>query len=156
MEPFISTIDLDGKTYQISRLTPKKAFHVARRLAPFLGAILPHLRTLFEKGDDGKPPAPDTFLERGAELLPAIADIIAKMPNDDCDFIIDNCLSVVSIKQDRGSAPVISNGTLMFDFIDLKTMMQLTAEVVKVNLSDFFPTSPPQGSGATATAMVMQ
>jgi hypothetical protein len=154
MEPLISTIDLDGKTYHISRLTPKKAFHVSRRLAPFLGAILPHLRQLFEKGDDGKLPLPETFLERGAELLPAIADIIAKMPNEDCDFVIDTCLSVVSVKQDRGSAPVMSNGVLMFDYIDMKTMIQLTMEVVKVNLSDFFPTSPPQESAATA--MVMQ
>jgi hypothetical protein len=155
MEPFVAITEIDGKTYQINRLTPKKAFHVARRLAPFLGAILPHLRTLFEKGDDGKMPAADTFLERGAELLPAIADIIAKMPNDDCDFIIDTCLSVVSLRQDRGSAPVMSNSLMMFDFIDMKVMLQLTAEVVKVNLADFFPTSPPPGSDAAA-AMVMQ
>ena len=156
MEPFVSTTEIDGTMYQISRLTPKKAFHVARRLAPFLGAILPHLRQLFATDDSGKQPGADTFLERGSELLPAFADIVAKMPNDDCDFIIDTCLSVVSVRQERGSAPVMNaSGVLMFDYIDMKVMLQLTAEVVKVNLADFFPTSPPQGSDA-ATAMVMQ
>jgi hypothetical protein len=154
MEPFVSTTDINGTTYQISRLTPKKAFHVARRLAPFLGAVLPHLRQLFEKDEDGKTPEPSTFLERGTELLPAVADIIAKMPNEDCDFIIDTCLSVVSVKQERGYAQVMANGVLMFDYIDMKVMIQLTAEVVKVNLADFFPTSPPQGSDSAA--MVMQ
>jgi hypothetical protein len=155
MEPFVSTTEINGTVYQIGRLTPKKAFHVSRRLAPFLGAILPHLRQLFEKDEDGKTPAADTFLERGAELLPAIADIIAKMPNEDCDFVIDTCLGVVLVKQERGYAPVMASGVLMFDYIDMKVMMQLTLEVIKVNLADFFPTSPPQGSD-TATAMVTQ
>lgn len=155
MDPFVSTTQIEGTTYQISRLTPKKAFHVARRLAPFLGAILPHLRQLFDKGEDGKPVDPGTFLERGSDVLPAIAEVIAKMPNEDCDFIIDTCLSVVSVRQDRGSAPVMGNGVLMFDYIDMKVMLQLTAEVVKVNLADFFPSSPPQGSDSEV-ATVMQ
>jgi len=144
------TIEVKGATYQIGKLSPKKAFHVSRRLAPFLGAILPHLDKLFTKEND---PEQGSFMDRTTEVLPKIAEIAASMPNDDVDYIIDTCLSVVHLRQERGWAPVSVNGTMMFENIDMMGMLQLTAEVVRHNLTDFFPMSLPTGSAGMPMRM---
>jgi len=150
MEPF-ATVDIDGTAYQISRLSPKKAFHVARRLAPFLGAILPHIGQLFVKEEDGSVPKAAAFLERGKDVFPAIADVLAKMDDADCDYILDTCLAVVAVRQERGFVAVMSNGVMMFDNIDMKTMLLLAAEVVKLNLADFFPSNQPESAPEMVT-----
>jgi hypothetical protein len=144
MDSAAPTVEVKGVTYQIGRLTPKKAFHVSRRLAPFLGAILPHVNKLMGSKEKNA-------LDRMATVLPAIAELAAAMPNDDVDFIIDTCLSVVHMRQDRGWMPIQANGQIMFDYIDMMVMLQLTAEVVKVNLIDFFPTSLQTEYAGTAT-----
>ena len=100
------TFSLKGATYQIGRLTPKKAFHVSRRLAPFLGAIIPQLSKLFAADGDGAIPNRDEFIARGVEILPGVADIMAEMKNEDVDYIIDTCLTVVRFKQETGWAPL--------------------------------------------------
>ena len=146
--------EINGTVYDIGRLNTRKSFHVARRLAPFLGAIMPHLRALFMPDDDGKPPSVDDFALRGTALVPGIAHVIAEMTNDDCDYILDACLSVVKIRQGSILAPIMSpSGQIMFDNIDMKTMLQITAEVIKVNLGEFFPSSQPPASAAQATSM---
>jgi polyribonucleotide nucleotidyltransferase len=57
------------------------------------------------------------------------------------------------MRQDRGWVPVQANGQIMFDYIDMMIMLQLTAEVVKVNLIDFFPMSLPKEPAGTSTRM---
>jgi hypothetical protein len=148
------TADINGATYLIGRLNPRKSFHVARRLAPFLGAVMPHLRALFLPDEDGKPPSVDDFALRGAALVPGLAQVVAEMSNDDCDYILDACLAVVQIKQERNWAPIMApSGQMMFDTIDMKSMLQITAEVIKYNLGEFFPSSQPPASAAQATSM---
>jgi hypothetical protein len=145
MDGAAPTVEIKGITYQIGRLTPKKAFHVSRRLAPFLGAILPHINKLMEHREGGN------LLSGVSTVLPAIAKLAASMPNEDVDFIIDTCLTVVAMRQERGYAPVQVNGQIMFDSVDMMIMLQLTAEVVKVNLVDFFPTSLQREFAGTTT-----
>jgi hypothetical protein len=157
MDPVDTIIEIGGTSYAIGRLSPKKAFHVARRLAPFLGAILPHFQELVSPGADGRKATPQEFAARSFDLFPQIADVIAKMSDTDADFILDTCLEAVKMRQQTGWAPLIQGGVLMFENLDLKTMLQLTGEVVKVNMADFFPSSQPEASGATVPATaVMQ
>ncbi|EBQ1834569.1 hypothetical protein A0Q22_20690, partial [Salmonella enterica] len=49
---------------------------------------------------------------------------------------------VVSRKHMDGWTPVFSSGQLMFDDIDLLTMLQLVARVVADSLGNFLPVSP--------------
>lgn len=152
MEMFTQA-EVEGTTYQIGRLSPRKSFHVARRLAPFFGAIMPHLHALFMPTEDGKPPTVDDFAVRGAIIVPSIANVLAEMKDEDADYIFDNCLAVVHLRQDRTLTPVMNaNGVMQFDNIDMKAMLLLSAEVIKFNLGDFFPTSqPPAVAEMTST-----
>lgn len=54
--------------------------------------------------------------------------------------VIHPCLAVVSRKHMDGWTPVFNSGQLMFDDIDLLTMLQLVARVVADSLGNFLPT----------------
>lgn len=138
----METVEINGQMYQIGRLSPRLAFHVARRLAPFLGAILPHLSYVFGKNEDGQEPSRKEFMERASVIVQPLAEIVAKLENKDVDYILDTCLSVVNVRGERGFSPVFVNGTMMFQNMDIRTMLELVGEVIKVNLSAFFTSSP--------------
>jgi hypothetical protein len=104
---------------------------------------VPHLKTLF-KPKSLDVPSRVEFFERAAEVIPDLAEIISQLSDEDVDYVLDACLAVVQVKQERGWSQVVSNGILMFQSADLKTQLQLTAEVVKFNLSDFFDSSQPK------------
>jgi hypothetical protein len=143
MDSAYSEVEINGHVYRVGKLTVRKSLHVARRLIPFLGAIVPHLKTLF-KPKSLDVPSRVEFFERAAEVIPDLAEIISQLSDEDVDYVLDACLAVVQVKQERGWSQVVSNGILMFQSADLKTQLQLTAEVVKFNLSDFFDSSQPK------------
>ena len=75
-------------------------------------------------------------------LLPRIADVLSSLSEEDTNAIIHPCLSVVSRKHMDGWTPVFNSGQLMFDDIDLLTMLQLVARVVADSLGNFLPVNP--------------
>lgn len=76
--------------------------------------------------DDVKGTSPDRIT--GTDVMAAIG--------------IHPCLAVVSRKHMDGWTPVFNSGHLMFDDIDLLTMLQLVARVVADSLGNFLPVSP--------------
>lgn len=133
--------EIGDHKYQIGKLDALKQFDVARKLS----AVLLWLASMKE----GQQPTPEAF----AKAICAMAGPIAKA---DSDFAIMVCMSVVSRQQPGGVgwAPVHSAGGLMFNDIDLMTMLLLTWRVLEVNrLVDFFSASPaPSHQKAPPTA----
>lgn len=121
----MSEFEIGGQNYRIGKLTPFQQFHVVRRLAP----VLSGMAMVKEEGDV-------TF----SQLLVPIANAIAKMSDEDCDFILFTCLGVVQRQQQTAWAGVYRTGTqvLMFDDIDLTSMMQIAVKVIQENLGSFF------------------
>jgi hypothetical protein len=114
--------ELNGVTYSIEKLNAFEQLHIARRLAPMLASLA-------GAEDEG-----------GA--LPAIADTLSKMSDDDVNYIVNNCLKACKRKQEgKGYAKVMVSGALMFADIDLTAMLALVQAVVEENLGSFFPTS---------------
>lgn len=124
-------VKIKEASYSIGRLSCKKQFAVARRLGPFIGDAVPSIRQLI----DGSTP----FLDRAVVLVPTIVKTLANLKDEDCDFIFDSCLVVVKMQKPEGWFPLTTpdGGTMMYP-IKLPEMLQLTAEVVKANLLDFF------------------
>ncbi|VXB25187.1 putative bacteriophage protein [Burkholderia sp. 8Y] len=127
-------VDINGQSYRIGRLDAKKQFHVARRLAPLLAGLGGALK--------GK-------AQGFAELVSPIADALAKMSDEDTDYVLDTCLSVVARQQGDGWQNVmVKGGGLVFQDIDLPAMLQLTVAVVQQNLGSFFPGGPSTSTAA--------
>jgi hypothetical protein len=136
------TVDFNGVTYSTGKLPVFEQLHVARKLAPVLAHLIPVFKKLLEaeSATAAGNGIEDIILDLAAGPL---ADILSKMSKEDVEYVVNACLDVCDRKQERGFAKVRAGGTLMFNDIELDTLIGLTATVVWSNLGRFFPTSQP-------------
>lgn len=132
-----------GKTQRFDQLK------VTRKLLPVLAGMMSDfgsIRSLLPadgKIDSAKFDALKPVFET---LLPRIAEELSSLTEEDTNAIIHPCLAVVSRKHMGGWAPVFNSGQLMFDDIDLLTMLQLVARVVADSLGNFLQGLPTNGT----------
>ncbi len=120
--------ETEGRTYRVNKIDARSQFHIVRRLAPVLGQVAPAIQ-----GGKG-----------GMDALPALADAIAKLSDDDADYVLFGLLKVVNRKQDQGLGwgPVCTGTSIMYDDITMPTMLKLAWEAMSFNMSGFFAALP--------------
>lgn len=123
-------ISLKGQTYRLARLNVFEQLKVARKLLPVLAELIGEIKTVGAGG------------AAVTQALPKIADAISALPDDDINAILHPCLSVVARKHNNGWATVFCQGELMFDDIDLITLLTLVARVVADSLGNFLRDLP--------------
>lgn len=133
-----------GKTYRATKLNAVAQFHIVRRLAPVLGELAPVLQ---KSGGDSD----------GLDALPALTSAIGKLTDADADYILLGLLSCLSRKQEGGVGwtPITNTAVagqpsmIMYDDIDMGTMLKLAWQAFQFNLADLFPALPSALSEAT-------
>jgi hypothetical protein len=100
---------------------------VARKISP----ALPIVDGLIRKDNEGK----------DKTLLVVL--LLGQLSDNDSDFVIRRCLSVVSRVQENAQAAKVlaKDGSLMFDDLDMGTITSLVSQVLEVNLGDFLRTA---------------
>ncbi|MFP2422237.1 phage tail assembly chaperone [Pseudescherichia vulneris] len=136
---------IKGHDYRVAKLSVFDQLKVSRKLLPVLAgvmadfgsirALLPAEGKIDEAGFDALAPVLEKVLPRIAEELSALSD-------EDVNAIIHPCLMVVARKNGTAWTQVFRSGELMFDDIDLFTMLQLVARVVADSLGNFLPANP--------------
>lgn len=121
--------EVGGNSYRIGKMNALSQFHVSRRLGPILATMGVSLQTL----SGGFKP---DLMDFAAVLGPATA-MMAKMTDEDTNYIIFNCLSVVARKQGEGWANICSDGGLMFEDIEMPDLIRLVVDVLHHNLGNF-------------------
>jgi len=117
-------LEISGQMYRTGKLNAKQQMHITRKL-------LPAMMAYGKKGETGS-----MF-----DLSP-VAEAIAQMSEEDCDFVTDTCLSVCTRQSGSGYQAVMVSGRMLFDDIDMMVMIRLCSEVVKENLSNFLIALP--------------
>jgi hypothetical protein len=133
-------ITIGEHDYTIGRLNALDQFHVSRKIAPIVPTLMPII-TEVAKGDLSK--AIESIelgdnnelgsLEPLAQALEPFMEAFAKMPEDDVNYVIHKCLSVVK----RGSSVVCRGQTIMFDDLDMGQILPLVVAVIRVSLGNF-------------------
>jgi hypothetical protein len=123
--------EIGGQHYQFGKLNALQQFHVVRRLGPALmvaGISVEMLRT-------GITVQAEDILAMAGPVI----EVIGRMSDADSDYVIFTCLGVVKRKSGNGWADVAAPEVkqLMFQDIELPHMLQLVAEVLRVNLGNF-------------------
>lgn len=148
-------LELGGHTYRVRRMDAFKALHVQRKLAPILLALsrgaaaqAEHLESL-PAGTKAEEPAaedkkeeaslsPEAIGAIGRVMLP-VAEAIAALKDEEAEYIIKTCLSVVDRKVNDTWAPMIAKGgRLMYEDLSPGEMISLARAVIRENLGDFF------------------
>lgn len=133
-------IPIGGHDYSIGRLNALDQLHVSRKIAPIIPNIMPiltevakgDLEKVIESIEDGSNDNLDG-LEPLAKALEPFMEAIAKIPEDDVNYIIHKCLSVVK----RNGAVVCRGNSIMFDDLDMNHLLPLTVAVIRANLGNF-------------------
>ena len=134
--------EIGGKKYSCVKLDVFKQFHVARRIAPILADLLPHMPKIGSMKEFESLPEEQKF-ELLAKLAPPFMNGLAKLPNDVAEEVLHSLLSCVQVQQPQGNWAFLSvGGTLMFQDLDLGPMMQIAGRSFMHNLSGFFAALP--------------
>lgn len=118
--------EFGGRTYLIGKMGPRDQLHVLRRVMPLLSPILLSLK----QAQSGVP-----FNKIGMMIV--MSEDLAKIPDDQLNYVIDTCLSVVEVKTDGKPLKLMVNGRSMFGEMDLPTMIQVMWAVLMENLRPF-------------------
>ncbi|HDR2590577.1 TPA: hypothetical protein QCI16_004460 [Enterobacter ludwigii] len=149
---------IKGHSYRAEKLSVFDQLKVSRKLLPVLASVLSDLGSIrallpaemFLAGTDnpeqegGAQPRInlDAISPALEKMLPRIADVLSGLSEEDTNAIIHPCLAVVSRQHMKGWTPVFTSGLLMFDDVDLFTMLGLVARVVADSLGNFLPALP--------------
>jgi hypothetical protein len=128
--------EIKGVNYRASKLSVFDQLKVSRKLLPVLAGMLGDFQGIKAAAQGGD-------VNKAIEsALPKIADSLAEMSEEDTNAIIFPCLSVVARQNGKVWAPVMVQGSLMFDDLDLMSMLQIVGRVVGDSLGNFLPAAP--------------
>lgn len=136
--------EIKGIKYRAAKLNVFDQFKVSRKLLPVLAGVMVDfgsVRSMLPAGgmENANFDALAPVLEK---VLPRIASEMSALSDEDTNAIIHPCLAVVVRQNGKTWAPVFNNGALMFDDIDLFSMLQMVARVVADSLGNFLPALP--------------
>lgn len=139
-------MQIGNHNYEIGRLDAFDQFHVSRKIAPIVPTIVPFMTEILKSnvmdlldkfGDDPYNPdlsaLEDFDLNSFGEAIQPFIDAFAKMPEEDANYVIKRCLSVVT----RDGARLVVKDALMFDNLGIEHILPLTIAVIRINLGNF-------------------
>jgi hypothetical protein len=126
--------------YRTGRLDAFQQFHVSRRIAP-LYAVMGNVITRLARMPDAQDEV--ATLDRFMDVVPAAAEMLAKMSDEDCNYVLYTCLSVCSRKEAAGVGhaayqPLLAaERTLQYSDLTMDDMLRLAIAVCQENMSGF-------------------
>lgn len=134
---------IGGRSFKLSKINAMKQFHVVRRIAPILGDMLPALKDVARVHKNAENMSQDDQFEQMATIISPIMTGLARLSDADANFVLYSLLAAVEMKQDSGNWAKISNGDmLLFDNLDLPTMLQAAGRAFAFNMIGFFAVLP--------------
>src|SRR5208337_593720 len=119
----VNVFDLEGKQYQIRRIDVFAQLSLVAKLSIVLA-------TVSEQDDK------TLILQNFARFFAALA---ASMPKEDLNEIFKLSLSSIYRRNKTTWQPIYKNGAMLFQDINLKTMLTLVWKTIETNkLADFF------------------
>ncbi len=125
---------IKGKKFTFKKLSAMQQFHLTRRLAPIIASFA-----------DGVPSGSNIMEAKKSFNLTKIGEEIAKLSDNDADYIISTCLQTVEYRDEEHERdfPIWHRtGGLAYEWIELPDMLTLTWSVILYNLGGFIPAVP--------------
>lgn len=126
-----------GNEYRVLKMKAKQQWNCARRLAPLLaksGGLIDAVQ---------RDPTGTAGVDFFAAFQP-FAEALSELTDEASDYIIDTCLAHAMRKGPAGYRPIVANGTIMWDDIEMPGMLEITFNVLRENLGNFLQGLPGQ------------
>lgn len=138
-----NSFEINGKKFKLLKIDAFKQFHIARRVAPILGDLLPAFKDIqkVQKGELSE----SEKLEEFAKILTPLLNGLAKLSDEDSNKVLFGLLASVEVQQDSGNWARVSNDTMvMMQDLELPILLQLAGKAFAFNLTGFFGELPRQ------------
>jgi hypothetical protein len=138
-------LELGGHKYRtVSKIPAFDQLFIFRKVAPLWSGVGESFTLMPRTNGDGTGPLPRGFWKALGPGAQALSD----MSREDSEEVIKLCLKTCQRDNEHGSwARVMTDsGQLMFEDIDVMTMLQLAWAVIEENLGNFFAAPSPNGS----------
>lgn len=152
-----SEFTVNDLTFKVRKIDAFKQFHTVRRIAPILSELMPALGKIKAtmKGDDPESEnlSEEEKWERIGEIAQPLLMGFSKLNDDDSEKVLHALLSGAEMQQVGGGWAPVSNGSmLMFQNLELPTLLQVAGRSFMVNLGGFFSILPQVSPGGAAKA----
>ena len=141
---------LNGAQYRAAKLDTFKQLHLSRKIAPVIPTLIPVFIGLSK--NQGNLAA---SMDKLAILLQPFADGLAELSDENSEYMMTTCLSVVKRLQGETWVPIWSQSqkVCMFDDIELGGLIEICIMVIKDSLGSFIQgLLTSQASNLTAQA----
>lgn len=133
-----NSFSIGERQFKLSKINAMKQYHIVRRIAPILGDMLPAMKDI-AKAHDSKDMTEEQKLEKAVQFAGPIMTGISKLSDKDSEVVLYGLLAAVEIKQAEGNwAKIVVGDQLMFDNLDLPTMLQAAGRSFMFNMAGFF------------------
>lgn len=125
--------DYNNVTYVIDKLNVLDQFHISAKLLPIFSVVA----TAGQKNE--------------TEAFSQMSLAISKMSKEESNTVLLGLLEAVKKKEGSSYFKIAKDGVLMYQNLDLSTMLYLCFKSMQHNLSDFFASLPRLLEDATPT-----
>jgi hypothetical protein len=138
--------DLAGYKFQLNKIDVFKQFHIARRLTPIMGEILqvaPKMKAIKDDMSESE------RLDAIAQVAKPIMEGLSRLSDADANLVLLGLCSAVEVHQPASNswARVARDEVLMFNSLELPTLLQIAGRAFMYNLSSFFAIAPQTSHG---------
>jgi hypothetical protein len=130
--------------FKLNKIDVFKQFHIARRLGPIMGeiiAVAPKVKGLKDDMPENEK------LEMIGQLAKPVMDGFSKLSDQDANFVLMGLCSAVEIQQSNNWARLVNGDTLMFNTMELPTLLQIAGRSFMYNIAGFFSIAPQTSHG---------
>lgn len=136
---------VNNQTYKFGKLPALAQFHIVRRLAPVIGDLLPSLTKVaknYKNAEEMK--EAQLSEEEMLVMFTPVVNAISKLSDSDANYVIFELLKNVTRKvtSSGGWAKITTGETLMYEDIDMPTMLRLCGHSLAENLGGFISALP--------------
>jgi hypothetical protein len=133
---------IGAREFKLLKIDTFKQWHIARRLGPIIGDIIPvaqRLKPVFEQQGISE----TEKFEAVAKLFQPIMNGLSKLSDADSDFILLGLCSSVEMKNSGVWSRVVhEKAGLMFQDLELPELLQIAGRAFQFNLAGFFKSNP--------------
>lgn len=134
--------------FKLHKLDAFKQFHIARRIAPVLSKFIPVMNEIAKFSKKGSKLTEDQKFDQIALMAKPILDGLAALSEEDANKLLLSLLAAVEMEQKpAGWAYVVRGDTLIFQTMELPTMLQLAGRSFMYNLGGFMSALPQTSKG---------
>ena len=137
-----------GKKFKLNKIDTFKQFHIARKLSPVLGEVIPMFQKIAKLKLEGMSEEAkfEAIVSTGG--ISKIMECIANLSEEDSEKVLKGLCSAVEIQQGKGNwARVVVNNVLAFEDLGLPLLLQIAGRSFAYNMADFFRIAPQTSHG---------